>query len=701
MDHTTGKELMLHIPSKAAILLRLLVQELSIRHSVFLFVNRTKNMNFPLQPPFIAEIVTDANTVTEADIKQVFSSLRVKEVRPTNNMPGTFFVKFRDVHGLEQCLDKYWMFKIHGHPIRTYVASAPQSSVKPLNSSTFSSKPNTESKPLELLPLTSSFQSPSRCLHFPQSLLILINIHLLKSLCKSYPDWKRDYPRRYVPIFFKKIGYVSHNFFESALLSAKVFVQTNTFHIVPEDLPQLCSFASFFRADVQSVFLHVYGIFNVEKFFNYSNLISGLELKIRNENGLEFLYKSSLFLPRLKELHVNVCYGFSISMPFIEMLKVNTTVTRVNLGHNYIVTEGARALADALKVNSTITSVSLVMNLIKDEGARALANALKVNTSLTSVDLRDNYIKVEGARALADALKVNCTITSVSLDSNSIGVEGTRALADALKVNSTITSVSLDSNSIGVEGARALADALKVNSTITSVSLDSNSIGVEGARALANALKVNSTITSVSLDSNSIGVEGARALAKALKVNSTITSVSLRSNSIGSEGGRALADALKVNTSVSCIDLEGNSIGVEGARALADALKINYTVTSVILSHNSIGVEGARALADALKVNGFIAIIDLGYNYVKIEGARALADALKLNTAIISLGLSYNYVKTEGARALADALSSNTTVKSIHLGDNFIESEGASALLEALKVNGTVEVHGLRHFSGF
>jgi hypothetical protein len=43
------------------------------------------------------------------------------------------------------------------------------------------------------------------------------------------------------------------------------------------------------------------------------------------------------------------------------------------------------------------------------DGAKALADALKVNSTITSIDLRDNKVGVDGAKALADALKVNST----------------------------------------------------------------------------------------------------------------------------------------------------------------------------------------------------------------------------------------------------------------------------------------------------
>ncbi|KAL0239825.1 hypothetical protein GEMRC1_009933 [Eukaryota sp. GEM-RC1] len=519
----------------------------------------------PSEAPFTAKLVNVAYNATEDDIQRVFSSLPIKVVQSPFNMPGIFFVEFLDVQGLKQCLDQYWMFDINGSPIRTYVASAPQSSVEPLNTSTFSDKPNAEPKPLELLPLTSSLHSRSRYIQFQQSLVVLIHLRLLRFLCKSSLDVRTSHylfrSRKIIPTFLKKVGYVSHHFFESALLATKVFFQTNTFSVVPKELPQLCSFASFFGAEVQSVFLYADGTSIVEEFLNYSNVISGLELKLENHSDLEFLSKSSLFFPRLKQLHVGV--PSSISMAFIELLKVNNTVTRVNLWDSAIGDEGVEALAEVLKVNSTISDIFLWNNSIGDEGVRALTDALKINNTVTSIDLGYNSIGNEEAKALADALKVNTTVTRVVLDFNSVGAEGARALADALIVNGTITNVDLQNNSIGAEGARALADALKVNNTITSVYLQNNSIGTEGARALADALIVNTTITNVDLQNNSIGAEGARALADALIVNGTVTNIDLRSNSIGDEGARSFGEALKVNATLTSINLEYNSIGIE------------------------------------------------------------------------------------------------------------------------------------------
>ncbi|KAL0239705.1 hypothetical protein GEMRC1_009813 [Eukaryota sp. GEM-RC1] len=102
--------------------------------------------------------------------------------------------------------------------------------------------------------------SPSSHVHFQQSLLTLIHLHFLSRLFESSLEWNRHEPRdallklkKDLLTIFKKVGCVSHHFFESALLATNVFFQIKTFHVVPKDIFQVLSFASFFGADVRSV----------------------------------------------------------------------------------------------------------------------------------------------------------------------------------------------------------------------------------------------------------------------------------------------------------------------------------------------------------------------------------------------------------------------------------------------------------------
>ena len=64
---------------------------------------------------------------------------------------------------------------------------------------------------------------------------------------------------------------------------------------------------------------------------------------------------------------------------------------------------------------------SLSVKNIDGDGAKAkaIAEALKVNTTLTYLNLRFNYIGDECAKAIADALKdPNCKLTQIDLSGN-------------------------------------------------------------------------------------------------------------------------------------------------------------------------------------------------------------------------------------------------------------------------------------------
>ena len=52
---------------------------------------------------------------------------------------------------------------------------------------------------------------------------------------------------------------------------------------------------------------------------------------------------------------------------------------------------------------------------IGDSGASSLSEALKVNSSLTQLNLRDNSIGDSGAKSLSDAMESNITITELDI----------------------------------------------------------------------------------------------------------------------------------------------------------------------------------------------------------------------------------------------------------------------------------------------
>ena len=317
-----------------------------------------------------------------------------------------------------------------------------------------------------------------------------------------------------------------------------------------------------------------------------------------------------------------------------DVLKSNTTVTKLDLSRHSIDGAGAAGLAEALKSNTTLTVLELSYNNIGDAGATDLAEALKSNTTLTVLKLSNNGIRDAGAVGLAEALKSNTTLTVLKLSNNGIRDAGAAGLAEALKSNTTLTVLKLSSNGIGDAGAAGLAEALKSNTTLTVLNLSFNGIGDADAAGLAEALKSNTTLTVLELSFNRIGDAGAAGLAEALKSNTTLTVLNLSFIGIGEAGAAGLAEALKSNTTLTVLELSFNGIGDAGAAGLAEALKSNTTLTVLDLSSNGIGHAGAAGLAEALKSNTTLTVLKLTYNYISDAGVAGLAEAFKCNTTL-------------------------------------------------------------------
>ena len=81
---------------------------------------------------------------------------------------------------------------------------------------------------------------------------------------------------------------------------------------------------------------------------------------------------------------------------------------------------------------STTLSLALTVNF--------LSQALRVNKSLTTLDLSSNFISAEGATSLSRALIVNTCLTTLYLSHNSIRAEGDTPLSQALTVNTSPTT---------------------------------------------------------------------------------------------------------------------------------------------------------------------------------------------------------------------------------------------------------------------
>ena len=87
--------------------------------------------------------------------------------------------------------------------------------------------------------------------------------------------------------------------------------------------------------------------------------------------------------------------------------------------------------------------MNLCRNKIGAQGAKLIAGALRVNASLTSINVGSNSLMDEGAEFIAAALKESATskLQTLGIYSNCIGPKGATALAAYMAVSGSLTQV--------------------------------------------------------------------------------------------------------------------------------------------------------------------------------------------------------------------------------------------------------------------
>lgn len=320
-----------------------------------------------------------------------------------------------------------------------------------------------------------------------------------------------------------------------------------------------------------------------------------------------------------------------------------------SLGTNF----GLTPIAEALKVNSTLTSLNLAGNQIIDDGIARLSKALSFdqNQTLTSLDLSNNNFGIEGLTALVGAiaqpLKPNKTLTTLHLAGNKLGDEAIGMLSKALSYNRSLTTLNLSDNQIGAVGARSLATYLRYNHNLLHLYLAHNLIDRYGAKHLASALKDNRRLITLNLLVNPISDFGVMDLADALEHNSTLKSLNLAFGQFGHRGPVKLARALEQNRGLTELDLSDNYLGDWTAYAFEKVLKNNTTLAKLYLKFAELGSDGITDIAESLKENTTLTVLNLAGNQVESEAAEALIEALKENTTLTVLDLRLNSIDEE------------------------------------------------------
>jgi hypothetical protein len=117
-----------------------------------------------------------------------------------------------------------------------------------------------------------------------------------------------------------------------------------------------------------------------------------------------------------------------------------------------------------------------------ETGGEALAAMLRLNKTITSLDLAYNSIRLSSAEDFGDALSSNNTLKILKLNDNAFGDLGTQQLGKGLRNNKGLKELNLANNSLTPKSASVFFYYMQCNETLELVNMDGNRLGRLGAQ---------------------------------------------------------------------------------------------------------------------------------------------------------------------------------------------------------------------------
>lgn len=290
-------------------------------------------------------------------------------------------------------------------------------------------------------------------------------------------------------------------------------------------------------------------------------------------------------------------------------------------------------------------TLSIRYSGLKPINIKVMVPSLKINTSITKLDLRDNGLGSRGAVYIAQLLKENEYIVELNLADNDIGLQGRLPLS-VCKNDSFFVDVRLRRliESIGEvnwaedffflrvvtlllfsAGCKALCQVLRTNRTIRRINLDGNRFGDDCAPFMAELLSQNDYIQYINLNKNFFENDtSGRLLGQALAENQTIEEFHFAWNRLRSKASGYFIKPLVSNARLTLLDLSWNGAGLFAAKALMDVLRKNSTLEKLYLNHNQFNTECATHIGKGLAKNETLKYLTLHGNPLESSGCYAV-----------------------------------------------------------------------------
>jgi hypothetical protein len=293
-------------------------------------------------------------------------------------------------------------------------------------------------------------------------------------------------------------------------------------------------------------------------------------------------------VPQL-DIHCDICDMKELC----HAVSLNRSLTSIHLSNKRKMIHQIDSFIESLKKNSTVKKIELPNTLLGDDGAKTISEFLKLKPNLTEINISSNLLTSVGINALAEALKCNHTLCVLNMSNQG-----------------KFASVDGNRNKFDRNGFRTLFAALKENTGIQSLNLKFVDLMDTDMSSLSETIKVNQSISIIDLQGNLIGDLGVELLVSGLYQNNSITTLNLGDNHITNQGTKILSAYLEHNKSLRTLDIGNNILTIPAIHFLFQSLRFNVTLNQIkILSDSHLKAE--EHILNCLETNRALTDIEI------------------------------------------------------------------------------------------
>ena len=220
-----------------------------------------------------------------------------------------------------------------------------------------------------------------------------------------------------------------------------------------------------------------------------------------------------------------------------ELMKINKTVTILNITNTTFSDKGFKALCDALKTNTTLQILNFTTSSLTDYQAEEIIKLLKINK--TNLDIIIDYNNIIYYKYYKDYKKI---ITDLLMLKNFINTIDNKTSEEITNFLNEYTTLDITNTTISDIGFTKLCDALKTNRTLDTLYLGNNIVNIDlmitnlFTALKFRALNIKIILETLHLNITNLNDNNAEKIKDFLESNTTLQTLTFSSNQFTDEG---------------------------------------------------------------------------------------------------------------------------------------------------------------------